>query len=266
MENFSPDFSRVNAQLASMAQPTGTGGNFTFKTEREIIDENLRNYRGLYDGDNTYYAEKEANSNQGDDGFGKFLYNNEVGIKEMLYNYARNFTVGSNNIWTKLLDDWYLERGADSREFVGNDNPYNKDIMNNIGFQMLMNKYKAWKSSGETESWKDPKGQWEVGSKGIYWHYSYDKNLALGGYKAFIPATEFIGSYHGTVAVNSAGSYSINLYNQTGWTSGSRLPFWTHNMLSKSGIYNGTSLYYDQNRSLPGYGGTFNQTYKFIVR
>ena len=69
MENYSPDFSRANAQLALMAQPTN-GGYFTFQSEKDIIAENLRNHRGLYYSDNRGAAEREApSSNQGDDRF-----------------------------------------------------------------------------------------------------------------------------------------------------------------------------------------------------
>jgi len=118
MENYSPDFSRANAQLALMAQPTN-GGYFTFQSEKDIIAENLRNHRGLYYSDNRGAAEREApSSNQGDD----------------RYSFGKQWENLQKGAWgNKFLGfDYYNDKGDNTFsliDIIWNDTPYMDSIV-----------------------------------------------------------------------------------------------------------------------------------------
>jgi hypothetical protein len=161
--------------------------------------------------------------------------NNEASIKDMLYDYARNFTVGNNNIWTELLDKWYYEKSDDYITYSGNDDPYCQDIMNNPGFQILMDKYKK-------REYFDKDNKDYVRENGEFgWHYYYNKKDAIGDRSAYTPMTQFIGSYSGKISPNGDGSFTVKISNTTGWISGSRVPERFRHYFS--GLIEGTSLY-----------------------
>jgi RHS repeat-associated protein len=190
------------------------------------------------------------------------------------YRFWRHFFVKAEH-WRTVMDNWYYETGPDAPYFIGSSDPRNIDIMNNSGFQHLLNCWVA-KRRGDTVP---ASSEWEVRDDGFWWHYGYWGFLGLGnsagGSAAYTSATHFLGSYDTKITYagtdGSQDTLLIDVYNNSHWVSGTRtegIPFvgW---LIKKFGS-GAVSLISDHPRragpeSPSSRGGDMPQHYIFVV-
>jgi hypothetical protein len=172
--------------------------------------------------------------------------------------------------WKTLMNDWYYERGRQTRTISGISNPCNADISTNVGFTKLLDCWISKKNGGTV-----PKGRWSVDDGGFSWQYTYRRTPAAGGWAAFRPETEFLGSYDVIVKKkdtppSSTGKckYEISITNTSHWASATRLPDFIVKAIKRLG-YSVPSLFSSHKRGAgrykPSKGGDMVQIYKFTT-
>ena len=95
-------------------------------------------------------------------------------FKNVGYHFWRNSFVTTPQ-WRQVMDAWFYETGPNPAYYLGNFDPRNIDIMNNTGFQHLLNCWVA-KRRGEQVP---QSSEWDVRDDGFWWHYGYWGFLGL---------------------------------------------------------------------------------------
>lgn len=193
----------------------------------------------------------------------------EALVKQMGFDFWRTHMIKSSH-WREVMDAWYYEnKFPDVVWFRGMTDPRNQDIASNIGFTKLLECWMAQKNGKNAPTGRS----WKVESNGFYWHYDFNRNNSAGGFAAYRDETEFLGSYYANVTSSGQKSpngkcvVDVDIFNISGWTSGTRLPSPVKNTASKLGITLGTSLYPSHPRRMgpyfPSRGGDLDQHYVF---
>jgi RHS repeat-associated protein len=222
--------------------------------------------------------------------------------KEEGYQWWRKNYVTSPH-WGQLMDDWFYERGRDTRIFTGNNNPFNRDIANNIGFKKLVSCWMAKKRGDPV-----PTGKWAVGEDEVSFLYTFDgwfkfnqdrlrksaRSTGLtvfnsltskeplpsdgaGGVAAYTPAMHFLGGFNAklkTVGTDGrVAKVEVSIENFSGWESATRSGGVPGAIKGFGHFFNFTNLEKsvfddhkrDKARYTPSTGGNMKQTFLFDV-
>ena len=197
-------------------------------------------------------------------------------FKNVGYHFWRNSFVTTPQ-WRQVMDAWFYETGPNPAYYLGNFDPRNIDIMNNTGFQHLLNCWVA-KRRGEQVP---QSSEWDVRDDGFWWHYGYwgflGLNTSAGGAAAYTPATHLLGSYDTTLKFmgtsgNNKDLIAVDVYNRSHWVSGTRtegIPFvgWLIRHFGSGAV----SLITDHERGAgpeqpSSRGGNMDQHYIFVAQ
>ena len=163
---------------------------------------------------------------------------------------------------------WFWEAGPDPLIVVGAADPRNIDISSNPGFKKLLD---CWIVGWNAADWSGlpQSSHWSINGLSFWWHYALDRWNAAGGFSAFRPEIEFLGSYW--AYVTPAGSYrtgkcafNITMKNTSRWSSGTGLPGIIQRVSGGR-----ASVFPDHARRAgpykPSTGGNWDQQYQFVA-
>ncbi len=153
----------------------------------------------------------------------------------------------------KLVEDWFFERGDAARSFDAS-HPITQDLMKDEGVKKAK---ENWEKSGKPETHN--------------YYYSFNIPEYLRETVTLDGTGSTLGSYDVHMQKTKDGRVRYDMYNDTGWESGTRMPrqIGTSNNESIENMIRGTapfnhkikSILNNRERSEDGPGGKFRQHY-----
>jgi RHS repeat-associated protein len=187
----------------------------------------------------------------------------EETLKELFYWIAYLFLSGHEH-WREPLEQWYYEKGFNPTFYIGNGDPRNRDIINNSGFQELL---EAWVAKTYCGAPLIECPYWEVWEGlGFHWEFAFPIPHA-GGYAAYTKGMFFLGSYDVYATAKKKEDCKLDIdvlvWNETSWKSAAKT--------FKIGPFGGSWIGWSKHKRgkgpfSPSRGGDFEQYYYFELK